>query len=246
MSEWRKCYKEKLFVTLQLLFSVSGSNLRGLIIGMALCVLCQACGCFAIVNYAATIFEATGSQLDPSVSGIILGVVQIFGTYVSAILVDSVGRRPLLIVSSAGSIVGLSAVGAFAYLHANGMDLSVVDWIPVVSLSFVIFISNVGLVCLPFVMMTEMLSPKVRTIGCSIGMILISMTAFVILKTMPVLTTIIQIYGVMWIFAGFCLVGLVGILCFVPETKGKVLTGEARPKIESGSGAVEQGQKTRY
>lgn len=194
-------------------------------IGISLCVLAQACGCFTIVNYAATIFTATGSQLDASLSGIILGVVQIFGTYVSALLVDSVGRRPLLIVSAVGSIVGLSTVGAFAYLHAQGVDLSRVDWIPVVSLSFVIFIANTGLVCLPFVMMTEMLSAKLRTIGCSLGMITLSLVAFAILKTMPVLTTIIHIYGCMWIFAGFCVLGLVGILWFVPETKGKVLGG---------------------
>lgn len=157
-------------------------------------------------------------------------------------LVDSVGRRPLLITSSVGSIIGLSAVGAFAYLHEAGMDLSAVDWLPVVSLSFVIFISNLGLVCLPFVMITEMLTPKVRTIGCSLGMITISLSAFAILKTMPVLTTIIQIYGVLWIFAGCCCVGLVGIVCFVPETKGKVL-GATMTKEQGVEG---NGQKERY
>lgn len=197
-----------------------------------MCVLCQACGAFTIVNYAATIFKATGSQLDPNVSGIILGVVQIFGTYVSAILVDNVGRRPLLIISSAGSIVGLTTVGAFAYLHANGMDLTAVDWIPVVSLSFVIFISNTGLVCLPFVMLTELLSSKIRTIGCSLGMITISLAAFLILKTMPILITIIHIYGCMWVFAGCCTVGLLGIVFFVPETKGKVLCDF--PEVKTG------------
>lgn len=231
-------------------FTVSRENVQGLTIGIALCILCQACGCFTIVNYAATIFEATGSQLNPSISGIILGVVQVFGTYVSAILVDSVGRRPLLIVSSAGSVLGLSAVGVFAYLHANGMDLSVVDWIPVASLSFVIFISNTGLVCLPFVMLTEMLSTKMRTIGCSIGMIVISVSAFVILKSMPIMITIIHIYGCMWIFAGFCFVGLVGIIFFVPETKGKVLgeVAQQQPIQKRFSVQLEEGvgEKTRY
>lgn len=158
----------------------------------------------------------------------------------SAILVDSVGRRPLLIISAIGSIIGLSTVGAFAYLHAKGMNLSSLDWIPVVSLSFVIFISNTGLVCLPFVMMTEMLSAKMRTLGCSLGMITLSLVAFGILKSMPVLETIIHIYGCMWIFAGFCVLGLVGIIWFVPETKGKVLNGGGvRGKTET----IEDGQK---
>lgn len=222
-------------------------NIRGLAIGVALCVLCQACGCFTIINYAASIFSATGSQMNPSISGIVLGVVQVFGTYVSAILVDSVGRRPLLIISSAGSVVGLSLVGAFAYLHqTTGMDLSSVDWIPVVSLSFVVFISNTGLVCLPFVMLTEMLAPKVRTIGCSLGMIAISGSAFVILKTFPVLTEIIEIYGCMWIFAGCCLVGLCGIVFFVPETKGKVLCDEVMTVVAVVKGVNVPGDKMRF
>lgn len=224
------------------------TNARGFAVGFSLCVLCQACGCFTILNYASTIFEGTGSEMAPSISGIILGVVQIFGTYVSAILVDTVGRRPLLIVSSAGSVLGLSAVGAFAYLHDNGMDLSAVDWIPVVALSFVIFIANLGLVCLPFVMLTEMLTAKVRTLGCSVGMVLISISAFAILKTTPVLTTIIQIYGVMWIFAGCSLLGLVGIVCFVPETKGKVLGGGGGGTVEEAQQVDrhEEGEKGRY
>ena len=189
-----------------------------------LCVLCQGCGAFTIVCYAATIFRETGAEMDPSLSGIILGVVQIFGTYISAILVDNVGRRPLLIISCIGSILGLSSVGFFAYFKATGMDLSAVEWIPVVSLSFVIFISNIGLVCLPFVMMTELLSNKLRTIGCSAGMITLSVMAYIFLQTMPVLIEYIHIYGIMAVFTGICVFGLGFIYFIVPETKGKVLT----------------------
>lgn len=203
-----------------------GGNVRGLIMGIGLCILCQFSGAFTIINYAVTIFEATGSKVDPRLSGIILGVVQVFGTYVSALLVDNVGRRPLLIISSIGSVLGLSSVGAFAYLFSIGVDVSSVDWIPVVSLSFALFISNVGLVCLPFVMLTEMLPTKLRTLGCSMGMITMSGCAFLILKSMPILITKIHIHGCMWIFAGVCAIGLVGIICFVPETKGKVLNDE--------------------
>lgn len=213
-------------------FLGSGGDLRGMVIGIVLCVLCQGCGAFTIICYAATIFQGTGAKMDPSISGIILGVVQIFGTYVSTILVDNVGRRPLLIVSAGGSIVGLSTVGVFSYLHSTGQDLSAVDWIPVVSLSFVIFISNTGLVCLPFVMLTELLSAKFRTIGCSMGMIILSIMAFISLKTMPVLMQTIHIYGIMGVFAGICVVGMFVIVFFVEETKGKVLNVTTERKVE--------------
>lgn len=196
---------------------------RAILIGFCLCCLCQFCGNFAIVNYAATIFAASGSQMDANVSTIILGVVQIVGTVSSAVLVDNLGRKPLYIVSSAGCVLGLATIGAFTFLHHAGIDLRAFDWVPVTSLSFVIFISSIGVVSLPFVVLTEILPPKIRTIGCSLGMVVISVTAFVILKTMPVLITIIHVYGVMWMFAGCCAVGLVGICLFVPETRGKVL-----------------------
>lgn len=62
-------------------------------IGICLMVLNQFCGCFAMLNYTATIFEAAGSTLSPNASAIIVGFIQIVGSYFPTLLADRAGRK---------------------------------------------------------------------------------------------------------------------------------------------------------
>lgn len=121
----------------------------------------QFSGCFVLINYSATIFRDSGSELNPNMSSIILAAVQILGTYVSTILVDRVGRKILLIVSAASTSGGLAIMGLYSYLDKHGWDMQDLDWVPVTSLSFVIFIASIGILPLPFVVLAEVLPQNV-------------------------------------------------------------------------------------
>lgn len=61
--------------------------------GMAIMIIHDLCGAFTLVNYTAKIFVDSGSDLPPNESAIIVGVIQLIGTYVSTILVDRTGRK---------------------------------------------------------------------------------------------------------------------------------------------------------
>lgn len=130
-------------------------------IGVCLMAINQFSGCFALINYSATIFRDSGSEINPNVSSIILAAVQILGTYVSTILVDRVGRKILLIVSAASTSGGLAIMGLYSYLDKHGWDMQALDWVPVTSLSFVIFIASIGILPLPFVVLAEVLPQNV-------------------------------------------------------------------------------------
>lgn len=66
---------------------------RSLTIGVSLCLLQQLSGCFGMMNYTASIFEDAGSSLSPNMSSIIVGLIQLLGSYLSTILVDRLGRK---------------------------------------------------------------------------------------------------------------------------------------------------------
>lgn len=83
------------------------------------------------MNYAALIFKDSGSNMDPSVSSIIMIMIQLIATTISTSLVDNVGRRILLIVSSTGTTIGLSLMGAYTYLSFHKYNLDGYDWVPV-------------------------------------------------------------------------------------------------------------------
>lgn len=130
----------------------------------------QFSGCFALINYSATIFRDSGSDIDPHLSSIILAAIQVAGTYVSTFLVDRLGRRVLLITSASATSVGLTVMGVYSYLGSHlQWNMTAFSWVPVTSLSFVIFIASIGILPLPFVVLAEVLPQKVNIIISRFG-----------------------------------------------------------------------------
>lgn len=53
-------------------------------------------------------------------------------------------------------------MGTYSYLSQQGYDLSHFNWVPVISLSFVIFISSTGIIPIPYIIIAEVLPQKVN------------------------------------------------------------------------------------
>lgn len=116
-----------------------------------------------MLNYTASIFQESGSDLDPHISAIVIAAIQILGVYCSTNLVDRVGRKTLLTFSTCGAFVGLASLGTYSYLTTEvGMDLRQLNWVPLISFSTFLFISCFGIVPLPFIVLTEILPAKVH------------------------------------------------------------------------------------
>lgn len=137
---------------------------KGLGIGIFLMVLNQFCGALAIITYSANIFSESGSDLSPNVSSIIVAIIQLTGTLVSFVLVDNLGRKILLLISTIGTTAGLFSMGIFSFLQHSGHDLSELGSLPILSLSFTILFSSFGILPLPYVILAEVLPQKVSTL----------------------------------------------------------------------------------
>lgn len=46
-----------------------------------------------MLNYAGEIFKVSGSHLGPNMSAIIIGIIQLVGTFAPTLLVDKAGRK---------------------------------------------------------------------------------------------------------------------------------------------------------
>lgn len=196
---------------------------KGMIIGIVLAFLSQLCGSYLFISYGSVIFEKSGTNLSTNASSIILAVVQVIGTIASAKFVETLGRKILLTVSLAGCTIGQLMLAAYLFCDSLGYDLSMLTWVPVTSLAFVIFISAIGILSLSFICTVEVLPTKVRSFGLTVGMVAMNVISCITSASFPILMEIIELYGCMVILGVTCFLGMVFVIMFMEETKGKTL-----------------------
>lgn len=66
---------------------------KSILIGVTLVLVQEFCGAFAMINYTATIFAESGSNISPNLSAIIVGFIQLMGTIAATQLIDRAGRK---------------------------------------------------------------------------------------------------------------------------------------------------------
>jgi MFS family permease len=79
-----------------------------LVVGLIVGVLQQITGINAVYFYATSIFKQTGIGTDAAFSsGVLLSTISVVFTFVAIYLIDRMGRRPLLLIGTAGIAISL-------------------------------------------------------------------------------------------------------------------------------------------
>lgn len=195
-------------------------TVRGaLLVGVGLAIFQQITGINTVIYYAPTIIQSAGI---PSASGAILatagiGVVNVIMTIVSMWLIDRVGRRPLLLVGTAGMIVTLGVLGAvFALYHG-------LAWLAVVCLMAYVASFAISLGPIFWLLISEIYPLKIRGLaeGAAAATnwganLLVSLTFLTLIHALGPARTF-WLYGLLaigsWLFSYY----------LVPETKGRTL-----------------------
>ena len=90
-----------------------------LVIGLVVGVLQQITGINAVYFYATSIFKQTGIGTDAAFSsGVLLSTISVIFTFAAIYLIDRMGRRPLLLIGTAGIAVSL-LVCAYGFNEAT-------------------------------------------------------------------------------------------------------------------------------
>lgn len=148
----------------KILSAVNPVALRAMMISPFLMIVNQFSGSFAISNYAETIFKSTGSTFDPQISAIVMAAVQVVGTYTTSQLMDRVGRKVLLLVSLGGCCIAHLITGIYCYLAKHDYDVNAFNLVPIISISTFIFMSSIGILPVPFIMLAEVIPQRVSYI----------------------------------------------------------------------------------
>jgi MFS transporter, SP family, arabinose:H+ symporter len=189
-----------------------------MLIGLIVGILQQITGINAVFFYAPVIFEHAGASADAAFAqAVYVGLVNLVFTVVAILLIDRLGRRPLLLWGSGG--IALS-MGLLAYGFRGGQVDSSLVLIGV--LGFVAsFAVSLGPVM--WVLLSEIFPNRVRGIAISFVGLVNSGVSFSVQLLFP---WELQNLGnsTPWVIYGvFALLGLLFIARLVPETRGRSL-----------------------
>ncbi|MBG6085072.1 sugar porter family MFS transporter [Zhihengliuella flava] len=203
-------------------------------VGILLSVFQQFVGINVIFYYSTTLWQSVGfAEEDSFAISVGTSILNIVVTILAILLVDKIGRKPLLMIGSTGMSIGLltmaisfaqaivtpatepggeatvSLPGAWGVIALIGANLFVVafgmSWGPVV-----------------WVLLGEIFPNRMRAVALSVAAAAQWLANFAITQSFPSLAdaSLVLAYG---IYAGFAILSLLFVWRFVEETNGKEL-----------------------
>lgn len=196
-------------------------------IGIALSMFQQFVGINVIFYYSTTLWKSVG--FDESYSlfiSVITSVTNVVVTVVAILLVDRLGRRPILLAGSIGMAVSLGAM-ALAFSTSSSVNGEVQlsgAWGPIALVAANVFVIAFGVSWGPlvWVLLGEIFPNKIRAKALGVAAMAQWISNFVITVSFPALASmsLSVTYG---IYAAFALLSFVFVFFKIPETNGMSL-----------------------
>jgi sugar porter (SP) family MFS transporter len=192
----------------------SKAVLPAVIVGIGLAIFQQLCGINVVFNYTPKIFQSIGaSQDDQLLQTVFIGCVNLAFTIFAMLLVDRIGRKPLMLIGAAGLAVLYIIVA-----HMLGSGSPDVAWL----LLSAIGIYAMSLAPVTWVLISEIFPNNVRGVATSIAVISLWAAYFILVFTFPLIFEKLK-DNTFYIYSGICGLGFLFVLFKIKETKGKTL-----------------------
>lgn len=195
-------------------------------VGIGLATFQQLVGINVVFYYGAVLWQSVGfTEADALLINVVSGALSIGAVIVALLLVDRIGRKPLLLVGSIGMSVSL-ALMVVAFMNAStAADGSLIleggfgPLALVAANAYVVFF-NASWGPVMWVMLGEMFPNQIRGTGLAVSGLAQWGSNFGITITFPVLLASIGLAGAYSLYAAAAIVSVVFVLTMVHETRG--------------------------
>lgn len=195
-------------------------------VGIGLATFQQLVGINVVFYYGAVLWQSVGfSENDALFINVVSGCVSIAACIVALVLVDKIGRKPLLWIGSVGMTIslGLCAIAfSTATMDSQG-SVSLSDSMGVLALLganvYVIFF-NASWGPIMWVMLGEMFPNQIRGSGLAVAGLFQWTSNFAITITFPIMLASIGLAGAYGFYTICAAISIFFVLKFVHETKG--------------------------
>jgi SP family sugar:H+ symporter-like MFS transporter len=211
------------------LFDKSSGKIRTIVwVGIGLAVFQQLVGINVVFYYGAVLWQAVGfSESDALKINILSGSLSIISCLVAIGLIDRIGRKPLLLIGSAGMAITLATM-AIAFMSGSLVDgtLELSDGAGLAALiaanAYVAFF-NFSWGPVMWVMLGEMFPNQLRGSGLAVSGFSQWIANFGITMTFPIMLGTIGLTGAYGFYALSAAISVIFVWVMVKETKGMEL-----------------------
>lgn len=203
------------------LFTIK-KNFKILCIVLMAQIFQQLAGIDAILLFLEVILKASKSNISNKLATIIFGGCKFVSCAVALMLIDKLGRKPLMKYSCFFTALTLSALSIYYYIKDVLLyDVNEISWLPLLLLLIYILSYNLGLGVVPFILGSEMFPTKYKAAGVTATQIAYAVSMLTVTETVAWLNDSFGFYLVFFILAINTYIGFAFSAFCLMETKGK-------------------------
>ena len=198
-----------------------------LLVGVMMMVIQQLAGVNALITNLDQNFQDVGVSIPSGIASAISVAAQLIAVFISGLLVDAIGRRPLFCASALGCAV-------FLVIFALNDWFKWTNWLPIVCIFLYMFCFGAALGPVPWFVIPELFPDSVRALASSLISSSNWICAFIVIFVYPPLRDAIGNNWTLVIFACIAAAGSVYGWFYItePPKDGEVLDWDAGEKAE--------------
>jgi sugar porter (SP) family MFS transporter len=193
--------------------------LRPILLAVAIAAFNQLSGINAVLYYAPSVFEMTGTGKDAALLGAVaIGATNLIFTMLAMTVIDRFGRRFLMLIGSVGYILSLGTIAWAFYTYGTNFTGAGGK---IVLAALMVFIAShaFGQGAVIWVYISEVFPNRVRAKGQALGSVTHWIGALAITQTFPMIAKASGGHAFAF-YAAMMVLQLLWVLFVMPETKG--------------------------
>jgi len=196
--------------------------------GLLLAVFQQLVGINVIFYYGATLWQLAGfAEEDALMINIVSGVVSILACFVTVALVDRIGRKPLLLIGSAGMAATLFGL-VYAFGNGDLVDGALhlppeLGTIALISANLYVIFFNISWGPVMWVMLGEMFPNQIRGSALAVCGFAQWFSNYLVAQSFPIMAASLGLAVSYSFYAVSAVISFFLVKAFLVETKGKEL-----------------------
>lgn len=207
-----------------------GTGLRPIVwAGLLLATFQQFVGINIIFYYGETLWKLAGVSESAALErNIVSGLVSIAAVFAAILLIDKIGRKPLLLIGSVGMAVTLGAM-TWAFSAAgtdaagNLMLAPTQGWVALVAANLYVIFFNFSWGPVMWVMLGEMFPNQIRGSALAVAGFAQWTANFVVVQIFPWMASSLGLAATYAFYTASAVISFFLVRAFIKETKGKEL-----------------------